>query len=106
LRLLDRIYTGQMSTTTVTRGTCSEIATGAPLPEGADAVVMVEETAKAAEDRIQIFAPASAGQNIGKRGADIRSGDCVVSAGDVVTPSRARAGAAHRGAGSERVANN
>src|SRR5262245_63319813 len=44
VRMLDRIYTGHMSTMTVTPGTCSEIATGAPLPEGADAVVMVEET--------------------------------------------------------------
>jgi molybdenum cofactor synthesis domain-containing protein len=94
LRLLDRIYTGQMSASTVTRGGCSEIATGAPLPEGADAVIMVEETAKAAEDRIQFFAAASAGQNIGKRGADIRSGDCVLSAGDIVTPSRTGALAA------------
>src|SRR5580765_2743486 len=46
LRLRDRIYTGQMSTVTIERGSCAEIATGAPLPGGADAVVMVEETAK------------------------------------------------------------
>jgi molybdopterin molybdotransferase len=94
LRLLDRIYTGQMSAATVTSGTCSEIATGAPLPEGADAVVMVEETVKAAGDCIQILARASPGQNIGRRGADIRSGDCVLAAGDLVTPSRAGAIAA------------
>jgi molybdenum cofactor synthesis domain-containing protein len=94
LRLLDRIYTGHMSTAAITHGACSEIATGAPLPDGADAVVMVEETAKGADERIQILVPASAGQNIGKRGADIRSGDCVVSAGDLVTASRAGALAA------------
>ena len=46
LRLLDRIYTGQPSSLTIERGTCAEIATGAPLPKGADAVVMVEETAQ------------------------------------------------------------
>ena len=62
LQLLDRIYTGKPSTVTVTRGTCAEIATGAPLPEGADAVVMVEETAKAADGRIQILAKAARGQ--------------------------------------------
>ncbi len=45
LRLLDRIYTGQLSQATVAAGTCCEIATGAPLPPGADAVVMVEDTA-------------------------------------------------------------
>ena len=94
LYLIDRIYTGQVSTATVTRGTCSEIATGAPLPDGADAVVMVEETAKATDDRIQIFAVVAAGQNIGRRAADIATGDRVVTAGDVVTPSRTGALAA------------
>jgi molybdopterin molybdotransferase len=94
LRLLDRIYTGQMSAATVISGTCAEIATGAPLPAGADAVVMVEETAKAIDDRIQIFAAAAAGQNIGRRGADIATGDRVVSRGDVLTPSRTGAVAA------------
>jgi molybdopterin molybdotransferase len=44
LRLLDRIYSGQPSAAVITRGTCAEIATGAPLPAGADAVVMVEQT--------------------------------------------------------------
>jgi molybdenum cofactor synthesis domain-containing protein len=94
LRLLDRIYTGQPSAVTVTRGACAEIATGAPLPDGADAVVMVEETDTGTDGRIQILASATPGQNIGKRGADIASGDRVVSAGDVLTPSRTGALAA------------
>jgi molybdenum cofactor synthesis domain-containing protein len=94
LRLLDRIYTGQISAAMVIRGTCTEIATGAPLPAGADAVVMVEDTAKAIDDRIQILASAAAGQNIGRRGADIATGDRVVSTGDVLTPSRTGAVAA------------
>jgi molybdopterin molybdotransferase len=94
LLLLDRIYSGQMSAVTVTDGTCAEIATGAPLPAGADAVVMVEETAKASDDRIQILAAAAAGQNIGRRGADIAIGDRVVASGDVLTPSRTGALAA------------
>jgi molybdopterin molybdotransferase len=89
LRLLDRIYTGEPSSITVTAGACAEIATGAPLPAGADAVVMVEETAKGGgDDEIEIFAAASPGQNIGRRGADILAGDRVVSAGDLLTPSR------------------
>src|SRR4026209_1711539 len=46
LRQLDRIFTGTASTQGLRRGTCAEIATGAPLPAGADAVVMVEESAK------------------------------------------------------------
>jgi molybdenum cofactor synthesis domain-containing protein len=94
LRQLDRIFTGTVSTEVVTRGTCAEIATGAPLPAGADAVVMVEESAKADAGTIDIFAAAAAGQNIGKRGADIQAGDRVIASGDLVTPGRVGALAA------------
>lgn len=93
LRLLDRIYTGQMSPIVVISGACAEIATGAPLPAGADAVVMVEETA-ASGDCVDIFTPATQSQNIGRRGGDIVAGDRVVAAGDVLTPSRVGALAA------------
>ena len=88
LRVLDRIYTGAMSDAVLAHGACAEIATGAPLPEGADAVVMVEETTNAGEDRVGILAPATAGQNIGRRGGDIAAGDAVVAAGDLLTPGR------------------
>src|SRR6185503_1863014 len=40
LTCIERVFTGQMPTRAVTRGTCSEVATGAPMPDGADAVVM------------------------------------------------------------------
>jgi molybdenum cofactor synthesis domain-containing protein len=98
LRLLDRIYTGEISSVTVAAGTCAEIATGAPLPAGADAVVMVEDTAKSGDHDIEIFAPAAAGQHVGRRGADIVAGDRVVAAGDLLTPSRIGAIAATGGA--------
>src|SRR6185503_13424326 len=44
LRVAERIYTGQMPRGSIARGLCAEIATGAPLPGGADAVVIVEDT--------------------------------------------------------------
>ncbi|HKB11925.1 MAG TPA: gephyrin-like molybdotransferase Glp [Vicinamibacterales bacterium] len=88
LRLVDRIYTAQLSAITVASGTCAEIATGAPLPAGADAVVMVEDTARSGDSDIEIFAAAQPGQNIGRRAADIAAGDAVIAAGDVLTPSR------------------
>ena len=94
LRQLDRIFTGQSSTQVVTRGTCAEIATGAPLPAGADAVVMVEETAKADATTIEIFSAAAVGQNIGRRGGDIAAGDRVIASGDLITPGRVGALAA------------
>ena len=89
LRLLDRIYTGQPSSLTIEPGTCAEIATGAPLPKGADAVVMVEETAQSENGTgIDIFAAAAAGQHVGRQGADIVAGDRVVAAGDFLSPAR------------------
>jgi molybdenum cofactor synthesis domain-containing protein len=100
LRLLDRIYTGQPSSIAIVRGTCAEIATGAPLPDGADAVVMVEETAAGGQD-IEIFAAAAAGHHVGRRGADIGSGDRVLAAGDLLSPSRLGAIAATGGAAVE-----
>src|SRR5580704_13985109 len=47
LTIVERIYTGQPPSEPVVPGTCAEIATGAPIPRGADAVVMVEETTPA-----------------------------------------------------------
>jgi len=93
LRLVDRIYTGRISSIAVGPGVCAEIATGAPLPAGADAVVMVEDT-RPADDGVEILAAAATGQHIARQGADIGRGDAVVRAGDLVTPSRAGALAA------------
>lgn len=86
-RLAGRIYTGDMPTSAITPGHCLEIATGAPMPAGADAVIMVEETAVDG-DEITFFASVRAGQNIGRRGADIATGQVVVGGGTVLNPSR------------------
>ena len=93
LRCVETIYTGQMPVQAVAAGLCSEVATGAPMPDGADAVVMVEETS-ADGDAVRIFASASAGQNIGRQGQDIRKGQMALAAGTVLTASRVGAIAA------------
>jgi molybdenum cofactor synthesis domain-containing protein len=99
LRLLDRIYTGQVSTVVVEPGTCAEIATGAPLPQGADAVVLVEETGRSGNGSgIDFFAAAAAGQHVGRRGGDIAIGERIIAAGDLLSPSRVGAIAAIGGA--------
>ncbi len=61
LTRIERIFTGQVPTRTVTPGTCAEVATGAPMPPGADAVVMVEETKPGAGDAIEFLATAEGG---------------------------------------------
>jgi molybdopterin molybdotransferase len=93
LRRIDRVYTGEIARRPVEPGTCIEIATGAPMPQGADAVVMVEET-KQAGDEISMMSPVHPSQHVGKRGADIQSGTTVVERGTVVNPSRVGALAA------------
>jgi len=94
LRIVDRIYTGQVPKTPIGRGTSAEIATGAALPVGADAVIMVEETAKDGDDTVRLFAAAASGQNVGRRGADIAAGTIVVRSGDLLNPGRVGAIAA------------
>jgi molybdenum cofactor synthesis domain-containing protein len=87
LGLAGRIYTGDAPGGQVTPGTCMEIATGAPLPPGADAVVMVEET-QIEHDSVVVFAGVSPRQNVGPRGADIACGQMVLTDGQVLNPSR------------------
>ena len=94
LRVVDRIYTGRPSTATIGRGTCAEIATGAPLPDGADTVVMVEDTVKVGEAEVRFVAGGAVGHNVGRRGADIGRGDRVAAVGEVLTPARLGAVAA------------
>jgi molybdenum cofactor synthesis domain-containing protein len=88
LRSVEKIYTGQAPTRRVEPGECVEIATGAPMPEGADAVVMVEETEKDEAADVRIFSPVYPGQNVGRQGADIQAGQALFEAGTVLNPSR------------------
>ena len=88
LRRIETIYTGQVPQKRVEQGECAEIATGAPLPEGADAVVMVEETDSDGSGTVLVFAPAFARQNIGRQGADIQKGQRVLVNGAMLNASR------------------
>jgi molybdenum cofactor synthesis domain-containing protein len=94
LRVIERVFTGSVPSRAVAPGTCAEIATGAPMPDGADAVVMVEETAHVDGEHVAICAEAAPKQNIGRKGADISPGDLVVRRGDLLNPSRLGAVAA------------
>jgi molybdenum cofactor synthesis domain-containing protein len=93
LTRVDRVFTGQVPARGIRSGECIEIATGAPMPPGADAVVMVEETERSG-DEIRVFTPVYPRQNVGRRGADIVAGQTIVSAGQLLNPSRVGALAA------------
>jgi molybdopterin molybdotransferase len=72
---------GRRSDVTVKPGTCCEIMTGAPLPEGANAVVMVEHTEPAAPSRVRILRSVRQGEGLLHRAAEVRSGECVLRSG-------------------------
>jgi molybdenum cofactor synthesis domain-containing protein len=87
LRVIEKVYTGMVPIASVDNGTAIEIATGAPMPNGADAVVMVEETERAGGD-VRILTPVYPRQNVGRQGADITVGQTVITTGQVLNPSR------------------
>ncbi len=98
LRCVDTVYTGQTPSRGIAPGECVEIATGAPMPDGANAVVMVEETEKTGGE-VRVMTPVYPRQNVGRRGADLAAGNPVLHPGDVLNPGRlgalAAAGALH-----------
>ncbi|MGJ4801733.1 molybdopterin molybdotransferase MoeA [Luteimonas sp. SDU82] len=87
LALCGEQFAGPASVDSVGAGQCARITTGAPLPPGADTVVMKEHT-RVEGGRVHVLAPVPAGRNVRRRGEDVREGDLLASAGDVLTPAR------------------
>lgn len=92
LTVLEEVVAGKLPTKRVERGTATRIMTGAPLPDGAEGVVMVEQTELApgaggplgqVTIRTAKFTP---GQNIMRRAASLRAGDVVLRAGHRLRP--------------------
>jgi molybdopterin molybdotransferase len=89
LKYVETVHTAQIATRPVGAGECIQIATGAPMPQGADAVVMVEETERVAgSDEVRILTPVYPRQHVGRRAADIAAGQPVLQTLDVLNPSR------------------
>ncbi|TAN62449.1 molybdopterin molybdenumtransferase MoeA [bacterium] len=78
---------GQVPKAVVARGQAVRIMTGAPVPDGADAVVMVEATKSPEAGKVKIFASARAGENIRKCGEDFKQNDTVITKGSVIRPA-------------------
>lgn len=81
-----RALAGAPYSGTLTPGNCVRIMTGAPVPEGADAVVMQEE-ASVTSDGIMFKRLPKAGDNIRRVGEDLTEGDIVLSAGHRLGPA-------------------
>jgi molybdopterin molybdotransferase len=86
LHVVEEVTAGRMPTRVLTAGQATHIMTGAPIPEGADAVVMVERTRTDGQHVIIDDRPPRAGSNIMRRATEMRSGEVVLSAGAVLRP--------------------
>jgi len=85
LRVLEDIPAGSIPRCTLTAGTAARIMTGAPLPEGADAVLRMEDTEKDG-DSVRIFAEVERDHDVRFAGEDVRSGELILSCGSVIRP--------------------
>jgi molybdopterin molybdotransferase len=85
LSILEEVTAGAVPTLTVSRGNCTRIMTGAPVPAGADAVVMVERTELLPGGaRVRFADRVASRQNIMARGASLVSGETVLRHGHEV----------------------
>ncbi len=78
LRCAGEIKAGEAPTLVLQPGEAIQIMTGAPAPEGADAVVMVEHTERLPKDEIAVLRSVPAGANIAPRGSERRQGDLLM----------------------------
>lgn len=69
-------------------GHATAIMTGAPLPPGADAVVIVEDTDGATEGAVTVHEGVDRGANVRPAGQDVRSGSVLVARGERLTPGK------------------
>ena len=76
------VSVGEPPSIRVRKGEAAETVTGAPIPEGADAVVMVEDTDREGAE-LRVFRAITRDGNVMKRGADIKKGETVLAAGRV-----------------------
>jgi molybdopterin molybdotransferase len=87
LQVIEEITAGHVPRLTVGAGQASRIMTGAPIPPGCDAVVVVERTRLVEDGCVEIEdRPPKPGQNILPRGVEMQRGDTILSAGSVLRP--------------------
>lgn len=87
LDVVDEIAAGYQSAGTLSTGQAMRIMTGAPIPRGADAVIMQEDTEKGG-GRVFVKDRADVGENIREAGEDVRIGETVIPAGGPLTPAQ------------------
>jgi molybdopterin molybdotransferase len=77
-----------MPSKTVHAGEAIRIMTGAPIPQGADTVLKVEDT-EHTPDSVRVFKPVPRGANIRPQGEDVKKGECIIAKGTQIRPGEA-----------------
>jgi molybdopterin molybdotransferase len=85
LRIIGESGMGEPQDLTLTSGEAVEVATGSELPDGATAVVKVENTLRS-ESSLRVYFPVTPGENISKIGEDIKAGDVLIESGQAIRP--------------------
>ena len=88
LKVIEDVAAGTFPTKTVGKGEAIRIMTGAPLPQGADTVLKVEDT-EHKPDSVKVFKEEQKGANIRPQGEDVRKGDCIIPQGKAIRPAEA-----------------
>jgi molybdopterin molybdotransferase len=86
LNIVEEIKMGEIPRSTLHRGECAQISTGGMLPEGADAVVMVEYTQKVEGGVVEISRPVSPLENVILSDDDVKKGQVVLHKGSLLRP--------------------
>jgi len=86
LDIVGEIFAGHLPCAGINRGETMKIMTGGALPEGADAVIMVERTEQRGK-KAALFAPVRVGENIRRRGEDCKKGLLVLKKGTILGPA-------------------
>jgi molybdopterin molybdotransferase len=87
LRVIDDIAAGYLPSRPISAGSCSRIMTGAPVPEGTEAIIPVEET-DAGTSRVKVYTQPADGQFIRALGSDVRAGETLLTAGTELGPAQ------------------
>src|SRR3990170_3309884 len=77
------VNVGELPKIRIAKGEAAEIVTGAPIPDGADAVVMVEDTERE-NGELRVFSPVTKNENVMKKGSDIRKDETVLKEGQIL----------------------
>ena len=86
LNIVGEVTMGEIPQWALHRGECAQISTGGMLPEGADAVVMVEYTQKVEDGVVEISRPVSPLENVILPDDDVRKGQVVLHKGSLLRP--------------------